>query len=331
MALENAPTKTWELNIYEINRRPQEAITDNTLVAVSPRSLQSELMCPICLDILKNTMTTKECLHRFCQVCIITALRSGNKECPTCRKKLVSKRSLRADPNFDSLIAKIFPHREEYEAAQEKALERINRQCSAPAGTATQNHGPVTCAGNTTTTTTTAASLSSTVSSPLDSRPSFPLHSDAESVAESGCEELLSGALARRSRVNSEAGSAVETNSLGGSSSIFSLDPPPQHNALFVPSASTSGRTSTSDNLHHGPSIDHVDMELVMRMLPENVANTRRYVGKGEQARYLRCPASTTIGHLCQYLSIRNEDPVGELQFCPDFEISFSKYFLSFA
>lgn len=44
---------------------------------MSPRSLHSELMCPICLDMLKNTMTTKECLHRFCADCIITALRSG--------------------------------------------------------------------------------------------------------------------------------------------------------------------------------------------------------------------------------------------------------------
>ena len=33
----------------------------------------------------------------------------SNKECPTCRKKLVSKRSLRADPNFDALIAKVKP------------------------------------------------------------------------------------------------------------------------------------------------------------------------------------------------------------------------------
>lgn len=30
-----------------------------------------------------------------------------NKECPTCRKKLISKRSLRPDPNFDALIAKV--------------------------------------------------------------------------------------------------------------------------------------------------------------------------------------------------------------------------------
>lgn len=105
----------------------QEAITDGLEIVVSPRSLHSELMCPICLDMLKNTMTTKECLHRFCADCIITALRSGNKECPTCRKKLVSKRSLRPDPNFDALISKIYPSRDEYEAHQERVLARINK------------------------------------------------------------------------------------------------------------------------------------------------------------------------------------------------------------
>ncbi|KAH7949656.1 hypothetical protein HPB49_013287 [Dermacentor silvarum] len=60
-----ATNRTWELSLYELNRTPQEVITDSTEIAVSPRSLHSELMCPICLDMLKNTMTTKECLHRF--------------------------------------------------------------------------------------------------------------------------------------------------------------------------------------------------------------------------------------------------------------------------
>ena len=64
---------------------------------------------------------------RFCQECIITALRSGNKECPTCRKKLVSKRSLRPDPNFDALISKIYPCRDEYEAHQERVLARLRQ------------------------------------------------------------------------------------------------------------------------------------------------------------------------------------------------------------
>jgi len=119
--------KTWELTPYELQRTPQEVVTDNTEIAVSPRSLHSELMCPICLDMLKVTMTTKECLHRFCNECITTALRSGNKECPTCRKKLVSRRSLRPDPNFDALISKIYPSREEYEDHQQKVLERITK------------------------------------------------------------------------------------------------------------------------------------------------------------------------------------------------------------
>ena len=129
----HAPNKTWELSLYELHRTPQEAITDNTEIAVSPRSLHSELMCPICLDMLKNTMTTKECLHRFCQECIITALRSGNKECPTCRKKLVSKRSLRPDPNFDALISKIYPSRDEYEAHQEILMAKLNKHHNAAA------------------------------------------------------------------------------------------------------------------------------------------------------------------------------------------------------
>ncbi|KFP06546.1 E3 ubiquitin-protein ligase RING2-A, partial [Calypte anna] len=120
-------SKTWELSLYELHRPPQEAIMDGTEIAVSPRSLHSELMCPICLDMLKNTMTTKECLHRFCSDCIVTALRSGNKECPTCRKKLVSKRSLRPDPNFDALISKIYPSRDEYEAHQDRVLAKLSR------------------------------------------------------------------------------------------------------------------------------------------------------------------------------------------------------------
>jgi len=123
--------KSWELSLYECQRTPQEAITDTkAIIAVSPKSMQSELTCPICLDMLTQTMTTKECLHRFCAECIITALRSGNKECPTCRKKLVSKRSLRHDPNFDQLVSRIFPDREEYELEQQNAMALASKKHS---------------------------------------------------------------------------------------------------------------------------------------------------------------------------------------------------------
>ena len=70
--------KNWDLSLYELHRTPQEAITDNTKIMISPKDLQSELTCPICLEMLTQTMTTKECLHRFCAECITTALRSGN-------------------------------------------------------------------------------------------------------------------------------------------------------------------------------------------------------------------------------------------------------------
>ncbi|NIG61171.1 E3 ubiquitin-protein ligase RING2 [Pontoporia blainvillei] len=77
----------------------------------------------------QNASKTRELslyeLHRTPQMCQ-RALSSGNKECPTCGKKLVSKRSLRPDPNFDALISKIYPGREEYEAHQDRVLIRLS-------------------------------------------------------------------------------------------------------------------------------------------------------------------------------------------------------------
>lgn len=81
---------------------------------------------------------------RFCQECIVTALRSGNKECPTCRKKLVSKRSLRPDPNFDALINKIYPNRDDYNAHQERVLAARLRHSANPGAVLAQRlaYGP---------------------------------------------------------------------------------------------------------------------------------------------------------------------------------------------
>jgi len=46
---------------------------------------------------------------------------------------LVSKRSLRPDPNFDLLISKIYPSRDEYEAHQERVLAKLNKSHSQAA------------------------------------------------------------------------------------------------------------------------------------------------------------------------------------------------------
>ncbi|KDP20993.1 hypothetical protein JCGZ_21464 [Jatropha curcas] len=56
-----------------------------------------------------------ECLHRFCRECIDKSMRLGNNECPACRTHCASRRSLRDDPNYDALIAVLYPDIDKYE------------------------------------------------------------------------------------------------------------------------------------------------------------------------------------------------------------------------
>lgn len=98
--------ETWELTEYEQVREPQEVAMDAEM-AYSLRPLYREIICPLCLDILNKTVTTRECLHRFCFSCLNKAFRNGSKECPTCRRKLTSRPCYKEDPNFDQMIARI--------------------------------------------------------------------------------------------------------------------------------------------------------------------------------------------------------------------------------
>jgi hypothetical protein len=121
--------KTLELSEYDKVRRPHPAVTDeDMIIKIGVRTLATELSCPICLDLLNVTMTTKECLHRFCNECISTALQRGNRECPTCRKKIVSKRSLRRDENVDALISTLWSDRKLYDEMQTASLKRLHVQ-----------------------------------------------------------------------------------------------------------------------------------------------------------------------------------------------------------
>ncbi|XP_028819798.1 E3 ubiquitin-protein ligase RING2-A-like isoform X2 [Denticeps clupeoides] len=272
-----APSKTWELSLYELHRTPQEAIMDSTEIAVSPRSLHSELMCPICLDMLKKTMTTKECLHRFCNDCIVTALRSGNKECPTCRKKLVSKRSLRQDPNFDALISKIYPSRDEYEAHQDRALERFNRL-----------HNPH------------ALSLSIEEGIRLQAR--YRAQRVRKTQQEEGDNTTFSG-----DEENGDARSHVSHDS--APSHLTSL--PTSHAPEAGPSHSKRARASDesgpeADGEGHTPPRKPCrdaltsEIELVFRPHPLLV-NTQQY----NQTRYVKTTANATVDHLSKYLALR--------------------------
>lgn len=63
--------------------------------------------CPICLDYMEDTHISPDCLHRFCGNCIKTSLRKCNHECPSCRVHISTKRSLRADREFDEIVRQV--------------------------------------------------------------------------------------------------------------------------------------------------------------------------------------------------------------------------------
>lgn len=84
-------------------------------VYVELSDIRKDVQCPICLGIIKKTRTVMECLHRFCRECIDKSMRLGNNECPACRTHCASRRSLRDDPNYDALIATLYPNIEKYE------------------------------------------------------------------------------------------------------------------------------------------------------------------------------------------------------------------------
>lgn len=250
---------------------------DGTEIAVSPRSLHSELMCPICLDMLKNTMTTKECLHRFCSDCIVTALRSGNKECPTCRKKLVSRRSLRRDSNFDALISKIYPSRDEYEAHQDRVLERLSRLHNKQALSSSIEEGlrmqamhraqrvrkPAQESDNTTFS---GGEDNGDARSHLshDSAPSHTPLPPSHTPSEAGPSRNL-----KRPRVSDESG----------------------------PEADRTSPTPPLRRLKEGPASE---IELVFRPHPLLV-NAQEY----NQTRYVKTTANATVDHLSKYLALR--------------------------
>ncbi|XP_012438175.1 putative E3 ubiquitin-protein ligase RING1a isoform X1 [Gossypium raimondii] len=84
-------------------------------VLVELPEIRKDVQCPICLGIIKKTRTVMECLHRFCRECIDKSMRLGNNECPACRTHCASRRSLRDDPNYDALIAALYPDIDKYE------------------------------------------------------------------------------------------------------------------------------------------------------------------------------------------------------------------------
>lgn len=90
--------------------------------------LIEELKCPICLDIMSDVMVTW-CLHRYCRHCIERHLRGSNKDCPSCRVHIKSRRDLRSDVRMDSLIRTVFGvRRKAVEEEEEEDPAQVRRK-----------------------------------------------------------------------------------------------------------------------------------------------------------------------------------------------------------
>ncbi|XP_034937198.1 E3 ubiquitin-protein ligase RING1 isoform X2 [Chelonus insularis] len=288
--------KNWELSLYELNRISQDAITDNTEIAVSPRSLHSELMCPICLDMLKKTMTTKECLHRFCSDCIITALRSGNKECPTCRKKLVSKRSLRPDPNFDLLISKIYPSRDEYEAHQERVLAKLNKSHSQAA---------------------LVNSITEGIKLQSQNRPQRSRKNANESENSNNATAYNNTSNASAPATPNSSGTTSRNSTTPSPNPANQIQKPPKRQKSLQNSendsssaeAETGGGDSMVDTEGEGPSEPLMlnEIELVFKPHPTEMAGDNSLIKalKENSIRYIKTTANATVDHLSKYLAMR--------------------------
>ncbi|CAF4869672.1 unnamed protein product [Pieris macdunnoughi] len=290
---EPSQNKTWDLSLYELHRTPQEVITDATKIAVSPRSLHSELMCPICLDMLKKTMTTKECLHRFCLDCIITALRSGNKECPTCRKKLVSKRSLRPDPYFNLLISKIYPSRDEYEAHQERVLAKMNMKNqdeSSANSTSTvngNNTDPPQNGG--TTSISNKREGSSSTGNPTPSGQSTSNPASVRSTPSPSPSNLSSV--------------SKNTSTTKRAKSVLTSERSEE-------SESSDGRTeggNSMDTEGEGEVLNPNEIELVFKPHPTEMMGDNQLMRalRDSSVRYLKTTANASVDHLSKYLAMR--------------------------
>lgn len=84
--------------------------------------------CPICLSYMKKTYIVMECLHRFCGDCIQKCLRMGMKECPSCRVHIPSRRSLRPDTTYDTIMEAIYGDINVLEAREAKEIAEFNRK-----------------------------------------------------------------------------------------------------------------------------------------------------------------------------------------------------------
>lgn len=72
-------------------------------VTLQASSIYNDIKCVICLNVIVNCHVGRECLHRFCKICIFKHVTDYKKKCPVCNAS-INRRVIRPDPDFDNLV-----------------------------------------------------------------------------------------------------------------------------------------------------------------------------------------------------------------------------------
>lgn len=87
--------------VSEEQKHDPRPLTHNAKKTISTTVYDTS--CPICLEQFNDPHIVPECCHRFCKGCIDEALKY-RRECPICRGRVTSRRSLRRDGLFAKLL-----------------------------------------------------------------------------------------------------------------------------------------------------------------------------------------------------------------------------------
>ena len=91
------------------------------------RDVRADTRCSICWGTVKNCVTVRVCLHRFCNDCVQESIRKNQMCCPECRAKVASRRDFVKDPKFDAIVSAIYAAKGGAESYDEKE-ERFSRK-----------------------------------------------------------------------------------------------------------------------------------------------------------------------------------------------------------
>ena len=97
-------------------------ITQRGVLTFQAEKVNPHLVCKLCTGYFREPFTIVECMHKFCKSCIVVALESGIRNCPTCGVSLGPdpRKGILFDRTMHEIVNKIFPQIEKKDEENER-------------------------------------------------------------------------------------------------------------------------------------------------------------------------------------------------------------------